>query len=338
MDAFFDGVQSFTERYLTKRKAKKLAKKNKKRTLWTEILEWLDAIVFAVFVVLLINQFLLQLFIIPSPSMLNTLLVGDRVMVSKNTYGIELFPEGPKILDSRLPDRDEIITFYNPQYESKGPVFSLLSTIIYMGTLSFVNIDVDENGNVREKLLVKRAAGVGGDTITFRDGDAYIKASGTGEYVLESTFRKENALSTAPHRTIEKSTYTWYNALARLEGLYSEGVASSQLPKHLIEDQQSLDSSVSFTDQYGYNKNVAIGRMMANPASDEARSEWAKLNVGMYVPYGYVLPLGDNRDNSGDGRYFGPVSAKSINGYVVTRVWPLNRIRGLYSLDSSLDE
>ncbi len=333
MEAFFNSVQSFTERWLTKRKAKKLAKKNKKRTLWSEILEWLDAIVFAVVVVILINQFLFQFFIIPSPSMLNTLLVGDRVMVSKLTYGLELFPEGPKILNSRMPDRDEIITFYNPQYESKGFVFNLLNEILYRATFSLVNIDVDENGDAREKLLVKRAAGVGGDTITFIDGDAYIKASGTGEYVLESSFREQNNLSCAPHRTIEKQTYTWYNALARLDGLYSEGVSYSLLPKHLIEDQQNLDSSVSFTDQYGYDKNVAIGRMIANPASDDALSDWAKKEVGIYVPQDYVLPLGDNRDNSGDGRYFGPVSVNSINGYVVTRIWPINRIGGLYSLD-----
>ena len=330
MDAFFDAVQNWTERYLTKRKALKQAKKNKKRTLWTKILDWLDAIVFAVVVVLLINQFLFQFFIIPSPSMLDTLLVGDRVMVSKLTYGIELFPEGPKILNARQPDRDEIITFYNPQYESKGSLFSLLSTVLYMGTFSLVNIDVDESGNVREKLLVKRTAGVAGDTITFRDGDAYIKASGTGEYVLESTFREKNGLSTAPHRTIEKETYVGYNALGRLNGLYNSGLTTSQMPKHLIQDQSTIDEDTSFTDQYCYNKSVAIGMMMANPANDDARSEWAKLEVGMYVPEGYVLPLGDNRDNSSDGRYFGPVPVDTINGYVSNIIWPLNRIGSLF--------
>ena len=94
MDRFFDGVQSWTERYLTKKKTKKkarrLANKRKKRTFLSETLEWLDAILFAVVVIFLVNQFLFQFFIIPSPSMLNTLLVKDRVMVSKLTYGPEM--------------------------------------------------------------------------------------------------------------------------------------------------------------------------------------------------------------------------------------------------------
>ena len=299
------------------------------RTFLSETLGWLDAILFAVVVIFLVNQFLFQFFIIPSPSMLDTLLVKDRVMVSKLTYGIETFPQGPKILDSRTPDRDDIITFYNPQYESKGPFFNVMSTIIYMITFSLINIDVDEQGNMREKLLVKRTGAVAGDTVTFRDGNAYIKLSGTGEYVDESLFRQQNGLATAPHRTISEEAYTWYNAMGRLNGLASGGVSSSNLPRHLVTDYQALDESQSYTDLYGYNKQTAIGAMMADPTDMEARSAWAKYDIGVYVPEGHVLPLGDNRDNSQDGRYFGPVSADDVNGRVVFRIWPLGRIGGL---------
>ena len=328
MDRFFDWVQTRTENYLTKRKAKKAYEKQHK-SFKTEVLGWIDAILFAVVLVFLLNQFLFQFFVIPSPSMLETLQVKDRVMVSKLTYGIELYPDGPKILDSRIPDRDDIITFYNPLYESKGPFFNVFSTVLYMITFSLVNIDVDEQGQMREKLLVKRSAGAAGDTVTFRDGNAYIKLAGTGEYVDEAAFREESGYSTAPHRTIEEETYVWYNAMGRLNGLAEEGVSSSNLPRHLVTDYQAMDSSKTYTDLYGYNKNTAIGRMMADPTDMEARSIRAKYEIGVYVPEGHVLPLGDNRDNSQDGRYFGPVSADAVNGRVVFRIWPLGRIGGL---------
>lgn len=328
MERFFNGVEHLTSKWLTKRKAKKLAEKQN-RTFLREVWSWIDAILFAVVVVFLLNQFLFQFFVIPSPSMLDTLLVGDRVLVSKLTYGIETFPQGPKVLDSRIPDRDDIITFYNPEYESKGPVFNVMSTLIYMVTFSLWNIDVDEQGNMREKLLVKRAAATSGDTVKFINGDAYIKASGTDEYVLESDFRAQNGLSTAPHRTIEADTYVGYNAAGRLKGLSDAGVMVSYIPRHLVNDQNTIDSNKSFTDLYTYSMNTAVGKMMADPTDSQARSDWARYNVGVYVPEGYVLPLGDNRDNSQDGRYFGPVTADSVNGRVVFTIWPLGRVRSL---------
>jgi len=328
MDRFFDRVQSFTERRLTRRKAKKLAEKQN-RTFLSEILSWIDAILFAVVVVFLVNQFLFQFFVIPSPSMLETLQIQDRVLVSKLTYGIETFPQGPKILDSRIPDRDDIITFYNPQYESKGPFFNIFSQILYMVTFSLVNIDVNEDGSMREKLLVKRSAGAAGDTVTFIDGDAYFKYAGTGEYVNEAEFRAQNGLATAPHTTIEDRAYTWYKAMGRINGLSEAGVSSGNIPRHLVSDYQALDQSVSFYDYYCYNKETAVGQMMGNPADMQARSLWAKYQSGVYVPEGHVLPLGDNRDNSQDGRYFGPVDAKTVNGRVAFRIWPLGRVGSL---------
>ena len=61
MDRFFDKVQERTENYLTRRKAKKKAEKMN-RTFLSEALGWLDAILFAVVVIFLVNQFLFQFF------------------------------------------------------------------------------------------------------------------------------------------------------------------------------------------------------------------------------------------------------------------------------------
>ncbi|MDR2882442.1 MAG: signal peptidase I [Alistipes sp.] len=51
------------------------------------VAEWIEAIVFAVVMASLIHIFVFQMFVIPSPSMEKSLLVGDYLYVSKVTYG-----------------------------------------------------------------------------------------------------------------------------------------------------------------------------------------------------------------------------------------------------------
>jgi signal peptidase I len=47
------------------------------------------------------------------------------------------------------------------------------------------------------------------------------------------------------------------------------------------------------------------------------------------VPAGFVWAMGDNRNNSGDSRVFGPVSVKEIMGEAFAIYWPLNHLSGL---------
>ena len=326
MDRFLTWVETSTEKALTKRKAKRAYNKAKKRTFLSETLEWIDALVFGVFWVIIFNQFLFQLFLIPSPSMVDTLLINDRVVVFKDQYGVEIYPAGPKIAEeNRRVQRDDIITFYNPEYNSKGPVFYILSQAIYMGTLSLVNIDKNEDGTPAERLYVKRAAGLGGDNIYFNNGNVYIKAAGTGEWVDEDKFRSDNLLSTGPNRSVDQSLYPGLKAYARITAYNEAGIS---IPSALIEDFQSVQNSeYSYIfDYYEYSREYSDAKASINPESLLARSDNAVYRTGIYVPEGYVLPLGDNRDNSQDGRYFGPVDEKKVNGRVVARFWPLGRI------------
>mgnify|MGYP001767333523 CR=1 FL=1 len=53
----------------------------------SSFIEWLDAVIFAVIAVTLINIFLFQNYRIPTPSMEKSLLVGDHLFVSKLAYG-----------------------------------------------------------------------------------------------------------------------------------------------------------------------------------------------------------------------------------------------------------
>jgi len=59
-------------------------KRNQKNSVWVE---WLDALIFAVIAVTIINIFLFQNYKIPTPSMEKSLLIGDHLYVSKVAYG-----------------------------------------------------------------------------------------------------------------------------------------------------------------------------------------------------------------------------------------------------------
>jgi signal peptidase I len=98
-------------------------------------IEWVAIIAIALLVAVVIKQFLVQAFYIPSESMKNTLNVGDRVLVNKLSY--------------RLHDvhRGDIVVFKRPPAESGEPAI---------------------------KDLIKRVIGLPGDTIEEREGAVYI--------------------------------------------------------------------------------------------------------------------------------------------------------------------
>ena len=68
------------------------------------ILDNLKTLIGALIIALLIRSFLVQPFYIPSSSMEPTLLVGDRIFVSKLTYGYSKhsFPFSPNFSNKRF--------------------------------------------------------------------------------------------------------------------------------------------------------------------------------------------------------------------------------------------
>ncbi len=329
MDRLLSALERRTERYLTRRKQIKAYNKSKKRTLLGEIWSWIDALIFAVFWVIIINQYLFQFFLIPSPSMVSTLNVGDRVAVIKNAYGTELYPAGPKVgTANRRVERDDIITFYNPEYDSKGPVFDILSQVVFMGTLSLVNIDKNPDGTVAERLYVKRAAALPGDVVKFENGNVLIRVNGENEFVAEDEFREQNNLSKGPHRSVNMDDYVWLKAYGNLLAYDEKGMLNSA-PNYLKRSYSLLDQSSNLNDFYEIEHQKALASTKISPYDMAERSSLNSYINGIYVPSEHVLPLGDNRDNSRDGRYFGPVSEADINGKVVLRFWPLSDFSSL---------
>ena len=83
------------------------------------IREYGEAIAIAVLLALVIRTLVVQAFTIPSGSMMDTLLVGDYILVNKFLYGPELPLTDARLPGLRDPHRGDIIVFKYPQDERR---------------------------------------------------------------------------------------------------------------------------------------------------------------------------------------------------------------------------
>lgn len=81
--------------------------------------EWSEALIVAVILALIIRTFLFQAFKIPSGSMLDTLLIGDHLLVNKFIYGTQLPGSAERYMAIRDPERGDVVVFEFPDDESK---------------------------------------------------------------------------------------------------------------------------------------------------------------------------------------------------------------------------
>ena len=108
----------------------------------------LKTLIYAFLIAIFIRSIFIQPFYIPSSSMEPNLLVGDRLFVTKYTYGYSKhsFPFSPPIFKGRIlfsePKRGDVIVFKTP---------------------------VDNRTD-----YIKRLIGLPGDEIQFIDGDLYL--------------------------------------------------------------------------------------------------------------------------------------------------------------------
>jgi signal peptidase I len=132
--------------------------------LMAAVREIVTVVAIALALSLLIKTFLVQAFFIPSESMEDTLLIGDRVLVSK-------FTPGPFDLD-----RGDIIVFQDPggwlstpEPESRGVVRDGVRTL-----LTFVGLLPADSGDH----LIKRVIGLPGDRVECCDKQGRITVNG----------------------------------------------------------------------------------------------------------------------------------------------------------------
>ncbi|GHV61059.1 signal peptidase I [Spirochaetia bacterium] len=317
---FFDRIQVLTEACLARRRRSRRIKKEKQKDK-NPVLDWIEAFLWAAGMVLLANQYLIQAYQIPSGSMIDTLLIGDRVFVNKLVYGPELLPGLAKLPSPVRPKRNNVIIFENPSYISRGPVFDIAQRVIYMLTLSLVDIDKDEKGNPKPHFLIKRAAGMAGDRFIIERGDMKIRFSGEDRWVNEADYKAGRGWNHRLSRLIEKDVYPVLEAAGKAEAYMNMGLPP---PEHIRAAAAGL-SNLRHADSFAHETSRLETLRGAFPHDRRYGMYLTRLSRGWYVPEGRILPLGDNRDNSQDGRYFGPVRAAKVLGQGAFIYWPLRR-------------
>ena len=176
---------------------------------------------------------------IPSGSMEPTLQVGDWLFVNKLKYGPHIPFTHSALPGYAEPARNDVVVFVSP---SQDPA---------------IRISPDDS----TPTLVKRIAGVGGDTLVMRHG--VLLVNGTVAARHNDAFLLPDSIADQP-----LPTFTWQHGLEVHATRYGE------------------------------------------PVSAPSTHEWGPL----VVPSGTYFMIGDNRDNSVDSRYYGPVPRDRIRG------------------------
>jgi signal peptidase I len=191
-----------------------------------------------------------------------------------------------------------------------------------MLTLSLVDIDRDEAGDPRVHFLIKRAAGMAGDRFVSEEGELKIRFAGEDRWVDEREYLALRGIRHNLSRLMDRGSYPVLLEAGRAAALMDLGVS---LPDALAE-AASRANTLPYPDYLAHERLRLETLRGAQPQEKRYRTLLARHVMGWYVPEGRVFPLGDNRDNSRDGRYFGPVRLSKILGKGALIYWPLTRI------------
>ncbi len=273
--------------------------------------EWGEAGFSAVWLALIIRALLVEAYSIPSESMVPTLLVGDHLLVSKTTFGWP-DPFGPgRVLRFRAVRRDEIVIFAPP--------------------------------NQPKVSYVKRCVGVPGDVVEVRDKVVYINGRPAD---VPYSYGRLAAVAPASLHALD-AAYAAYLArpgvaAARTRDDFGavEESATWLGPFHLPTGTYYLEAAPDYVRAYARIEDMATaGAYQVEPRGAvepvvPGQPDWARDhhlgNRDWFGPYRLgpdeYWMMGDNRDNSLDSRYFGPVSSSELKGTPIVRYWPPDRL------------
>jgi len=158
-----------------------LKQTNKKKKSATR--EWVDAIVFAVIAATLIRTFFIEAYVIPTPSMERSLLVGDFLFVSKVNYGARtpMTPIAFPFAHHTMP-----ITGTKAYWDGWELSYHRLPgfSSIKRGDVVVFNYPADTINNRpvdKRENYIKRCQGIAGDTLSVVNGQVFVNGKAAND-------------------------------------------------------------------------------------------------------------------------------------------------------------
>jgi len=202
------------------------------------ISENLKTIFYALIIAIVIRSIFIQPFYIPSSSMEPNLLVGDRLFVTKYTYGYSKhsFPFSPSLFKGRIffsePKRGDVVVFKTP---------------------------ADNRTD-----YIKRLIGLPGDTLQFIDGELYLN-----DIEIFKDIISKNDEIFCGNKTIDVNTYQEKIDNVKFKTVYGKYYTFQNSEKFLVPkkhyfflgDNRDCSKDSRFLSSVGYvHQNNLVGK------------------------------------------------------------------------------
>jgi len=180
-----------------------------KKKILNVLIENIKTILFALIIAVIIRSLIIQPFYIPSSSMEPTLLIGDRIFVSKFTYGISKhsFPFSPNFLNKRIyykpPKQGDLVVFKTPVDNRTDYIKRLIG--LPGDEIQFVNGQILINGKKIEREKISKIKKVRCGKFSFQV-ESFLETLPNGRQYL-AVYNKQGTLQNSQKFKVPKDHF-----------------------------------------------------------------------------------------------------------------------------------